>query len=201
MAAVEAIETGLDALVRGAVDEAAAATERAWRADPAGAVLVGDDDLGRAGPEVPALVAAEVRAWQEGVLALVREVGMAKRGTARAMAFGVNGLGVALMVVTFASTGGITGAEVGIAAGTALVGQRVLEAVFGEAAVRRLVQEARDDLDRRVRVILDADARRFHDRLELLQPPDGAEQRLLVAADAVASAALILDGEADGVVA
>jgi energy-coupling factor transporter ATP-binding protein EcfA2 len=192
-AAAEAIEVGLDALLRGAADDAAARTEQAWRADPTGAVLLAGDDLGRAGPDVPALVAREVRAWQTGVLELVREVGMAKRGTARALAFGVNGLGVALMVVTFASTGGVTGAEVGIAAGTAVVGQRVLEAVFGEAAVRRLVQQARDDLDARVRAVLRQDAERFHERLELLQPTSGAAERLATAAAEVAAAVTALD--------
>ena len=43
---------------------------------------------------------------------------------------------VVLMLVTFASTAGITGAEVGIAGGTAVVGQKLLEAMFGDQAVR-----------------------------------------------------------------
>ena len=43
------------------------------------------------------------------------------------------------MVVVFAYTGGLTGAEAGIAGGTrACVGQKLLEAVFGDQAVRRL---------------------------------------------------------------
>ena len=42
------------------------------------------------------------------------------------------------MVVIFASTAGLTGAEVGVAGGTAVVGQKILEAVFGDQAVRRL---------------------------------------------------------------
>ena len=64
-----------------------------------------------------------------------------KRTTARFLAYGVNGLSVALMVVVFASTGGVTGAEVGIAGGSAVVGQKLLEAVFGDQAVRRLAQQ------------------------------------------------------------
>ena len=87
-----------------------------------------------------------VRDWQSGVLDLVRTEGGDKRTTARFLAYGVNGLSVALMVVVFASTGGVTGAEVGIAGGSAVVGQKLLEAVFGDQAVRRLAQQAREDL-------------------------------------------------------
>ena len=42
--------------------------------------------------------------------------------TARFLSLGVNGLGVALMVVVFAHTGGLTGVEVGVAGGTGVVG-------------------------------------------------------------------------------
>ena len=66
------------------------------------------------------------------------------------MAYGVNGLGVVLMLVTFASTAGVTGAEVGIAGGTAVVGQKLLEAVFGDQAVRELADQARERAARRV---------------------------------------------------
>lgn len=179
--AVEAIEVGLDSLIRDAADEAAAAAERRWRADPAGLTLLRQADaggapLGRSSPALVAAAAHEVRAWQDAVMALVREVGMAKRGRARALAFGVNGLGVALMVVTFAHTGGLVGAEVGIAAGTAVVAQRVLEAVFGDQAVRRLTEQARADLDERVRRLLGDEAARFDRLLDAAGVPgDGGD--------------------------
>ena len=44
---------------------------------------------------------------------MVRTEGADKRTTARFLAYGVNGLSVALMVVVFAHTAGLTGAEVG----------------------------------------------------------------------------------------
>ena len=50
------------------------------------------------------------------------------------------------MVAVFAQTGGLTGGEVAVAGGTTAVGQRVLEAVFGDAAVRSLADRAREDL-------------------------------------------------------
>ena len=46
-----------------------------------------------------------MRDWQQDVLEMVRTEGADKRGTARFLAYGVNGLVVALMVVVFAHTG------------------------------------------------------------------------------------------------
>jgi hypothetical protein len=102
-----------------------------------------------------------VRDWQSGVLETVRTEGGDKRTTARFLAYGVNGLSVALMVVVFASTGGVTGAEVGIAGGSAVVGQKLLEAVFGDQAVRRLALDARKDLATRVDALLQQERLRF----------------------------------------
>ncbi len=118
-----------------------------------------------------------MRDWQAGVLDLVRSEGGDKRTTARFLAYGVNGLSVALMVVVFASTGGVTGAEVGIAGGSAVVGQKVLEAVFGDQAVRRLAMNARKDLAVRVQALLDEERRRFIERLDAMElPTDSSEQ-------------------------
>lgn len=160
-----AIETGLQAVI---VDQAARAAEYAdqrWRADPAGRQLLGMDDLSALSADFPAEAAGEIRAWQGEVLALIRSEGAAKRSQARWLSFGVNGLGVVLMVVVFSFTGGLTGAEVGIAGGTAVVGQKVLEAIFGEDAVRRLAKEAKRSLDVRCAGLLARQQERFLDRL------------------------------------
>lgn len=87
--------------------------------------------------------------------------GADRRSTARVLSFGVNGLGAALMVAIFASTGGLTTAEVGVAGGAALLAQRVLEAVFGDDAVRRLTRVAQDDLRARVERLLAGEVERF----------------------------------------
>ncbi|MFC8304505.1 dynamin family protein [Specibacter sp. NPDC057265] len=160
-----AIETGLQAVI---VDQAARACERAdraWRAGPAGRALLGGDDLGALGEGFPAQVAAEIRAWQGEVLDLIRTEGATKRSHARWLSLGVNGLGVVLMVVVFSLTGGLTGAEVGIAGGTAVVGQKLLEAVFGEEAVRRLTVAARTSLAARCSGLLEREEQRFLLRL------------------------------------
>jgi hypothetical protein len=118
-----------------------------------------------------------VREWQHDVLTLVREEGADKRTTARFLALGVNGLGIALMIVVFAHTAGaLVGAEAGVAAGSAVIGQKLLEAVFGDQAVRRLATNARKDLNRRVTELLDAERGRYLEVLDDLDvDPQGAE--------------------------
>jgi hypothetical protein len=164
----QAIATGLQAVLLDAADGAAERTYAAWRADPAGGSLVAGLDLSRSSPLLRRRVDEAVRSWQHDVLELVREQGASRRGAARYLSLGVNALGVALMLVTFSATGGVTGVEVGIAGGTALVAQRLLEAVFGDEAVRRLTTTARAALDARVRALLDDEAGRFTTQLDAL---------------------------------
>jgi hypothetical protein len=107
---------------------------------------------------------------------MVRTEGAEKRSTARFLAFGVNGLSVALMVVVFSHTAGLTGAEAGIAGGSAVLGQKLLEAVFGDQAVRTLAERARRSLGTRVRELLDSERARYTSMLDSLaldpQVPD-----------------------------
>jgi hypothetical protein len=160
-----AIETGLQAVI---LDEAANAsedTDQRWRSDPAGRQLLGTDDLSGTSPGFADVTAAEIRAWQAGLMELIRTEGQGKRTQARWLSFGINGLGAALMIVVFSMTAGLTGLEIGLAGGTAVVGQKLLEAVFGEDAVRRLAQTARDDLHARCRRLLEAEQQKFLERL------------------------------------
>jgi hypothetical protein len=119
-----------------------------------------------------------VRDWQHGVLEMVRTEGAEKRSTARFLAFGVNGLSVALMVVVFAHTAGVSGAEVGIAGGSAVVGQKLLEAVFGDQAVRRLAAAARQDLNERVTALMDEERNRYVEVLDGLGIHEGDVESL-----------------------
>jgi energy-coupling factor transporter ATP-binding protein EcfA2 len=173
-----AVESGLETLILENAEEAAERAEASWRSVQAGQNLLEDSgrDLGRASRDFRARAERTVRDWQQGVLEMVRTEGADKRSTARFLAFGVNGLGVALMVVVFASTAGVTGAEVGIAGGSAVIGQKLLEAVFGDQAVRRLAANARADLNRRVQELLDTERRRYLEVLDGLGiDPDAAE--------------------------
>ncbi|KLN34352.1 ABC transporter [Cellulosimicrobium funkei] len=189
----QAIAHGLEAVVLDATDAAAERAYGGWRADPAGTALLDGLDLSRSSAGVRARVAEEIRGWQSDVLDLVREQGAGKRGAARALSFGINGLGLSLMVVVFASTGGLTGAEVGIAGGTAILAQKLLEAVFGDDAVRRLTRTARERLAERVRAVLDDEARRYTAQLDALGTADADETARSVreAARAVEAAARV----------
>ena len=140
-----AVESGLETLI---LEYAEAAAERAaasWQSLGPGQVLLDGsaEDLSRASRDFRRRAERAVRDWQQGVLEMVRTEGADKRGTARFLAYGVNGLSVALMIVVFAHTAGVTGAEAGIAGGSAVLGQKLLEAVFGDQAVRGLAERAR----------------------------------------------------------
>jgi hypothetical protein len=179
-----AIETGLQAVI---VDEAANAaeeTDRRWRSDQAGRQLLGTDDLSGTGPGFADQAAAEIRAWQAALMELIRTEGQGKRTQARWLSFGVNGLGAALMIVVFSMTAGLTGLEVGVAGGTAVVGQRLLEAVFGEDAVRRMAEKARTDLASRCERLLATEQQRFLARLPA--GDGGAGNELEAQSDALA---------------
>jgi len=188
-----AIGSSLEGLVLDAADTADQRAATAWRGTPAGRVLV----VGPGAAVQPVAhgalreqTAAHVRAWQEDVLELVRVRGAAKRGTARALSLGINGAGAVLMVLVFASTAGLTGAELGIAGGTAAASQAVLSAVFGDEAVRQLTRSARDALEARVREVLAAQADRYLAVLDALgAAADG--QGLRTAADDVEHAARV----------
>jgi len=182
-----AVESGLESLLG---EEAAAAAERAeasWQANAAGRALIerADIDLSRPSHDFDRRAARAIRDWQGAVLDLVADEGMTKRSRARFYALGVNGIGVALMIVVFAHTGGLVGAEIGVAGGTAVLAQRILEAVFGDQAIRRLAKTAKDDLDVRVQVLLADELVRYHKVLDAVAvDPDQAE-RLRDAAAAV----------------
>jgi hypothetical protein len=183
-----AVESGLETLMLEHAEAAAERATAAWQSTEAGRALLSDAgrDVGRASRDFRARAERAVRDWQQGVLELVRTEGADKRTTARFLAFGVNGLSVALMVVVFAHTAGVTGAEAGIAGGSAVVGQKLLEAVFGDQAVRRLAERARADLRVRVTELMAEERARYHALLEGLELSGDAAERLREAARAVA---------------
>ena len=181
-----ALESSVEALFRAEADRAAERTVTAWRALPAGPALLGAEerDLARVSPDFPEAAAAQVRDWQGTVLDLVRDQGADKRSRARLLSWGINGTGAVVMIAVFAQTGGLLGGEVAVAGGTSVVGQRVLEAVFGDAAVRALAEQARADLRQRADALLRYEQDRFDDRvLEVAPSPTAADDlRAAVAA-------------------
>jgi len=185
-----AVENRVEAVVRAAAERAAERTARAWRERvPGRALLARAEDLERATPELAAATEAEVRAWQGVVFELVREEGASKRATARIASLGVNGAGFTVMLAVFAHTGGVTGAELAVAGGTSAVGQKLLEAIFGDQAIRSLSTRAREDLVDRVDRLLRDDAARFDALLDGAAPEADTFARLHGAVDAIRRAA------------
>jgi energy-coupling factor transporter ATP-binding protein EcfA2 len=174
-----AVESGLETLILEHAEAAAERAEASWQSLAPGQELLSDvgEDLGRASRGLRRRAERAVRDWQQDVLEMVRTEGADKRTTARFLAYGVNGLAVALMVVVFANTAGLTGAEVGIAGGSAVLGQKLLEAVFGDQALRQLSERARRKLEARVRALMDEERHRYLDLLASLRiDPDSAEK-------------------------
>jgi hypothetical protein len=93
----------------------------------------------------------------------------------------VNVLGTATVLAVFTTTGGLTGAELGITAATALLNQKLLEAIFGEATLHQFVTEAREALGRIVTETVEADRARFDTSLARIAPDATTAERLRAA--------------------
>jgi energy-coupling factor transporter ATP-binding protein EcfA2 len=181
-----AVESGMEVLIREEGEAAARRVESAWQAHPAGrqVLAAANKDLGRASRDYAATAAKAIRDWQGDVLELVASEGAAKKSAARFWALGVNGVGVALMILVFSQTGGLVGAEIGVAGGTAVLAQRVLEAIFGEDAVRRLAKRAKTDLDARVEALMAVELDRYLGALDAVDVrPEQAGELLAAAQD------------------
>ena len=170
------LESGLHAVIVDAADTAAA---RSWshigsvapdlRADA-------DPALARSSADIDERAAALVRDWQTALLDRIQDTAGSKRQRARAMSFGLNVLTVALMLVVFASTAGITGSEAAIAGGSAVLGQKLLETIFGEETVRRMASDARNDLNERLRDLLQSERERYYPVTDPLLEGTAAEE-------------------------
>ncbi|MGH2601226.1 MAG: ABC transporter, partial [Dehalococcoidia bacterium] len=156
------VEKSIETVVVSVADKAVERTVAAWRASPHGEALINAGAVpDRSSTQLRDALDAETRAWQANVMDLVKEQGPSRRAAGRAVSFGVNAVGAALMLAVFAHSGGLTGGEFVIAGGTAAVSQRLLEAIFGEEAVRTLAAKARGDLLKRLTRLLEAEAERF----------------------------------------
>lgn len=173
-AVADQLESNLELLIRQVADQAALETAEGWESLPGGPDVLADAGRGldRASDALKDRAAAELDDWEAYVLGLVRAQAGSRLAVARTLSLGVNGVGVSLMIAVFSQTGGLTGTEAGIAAGTAAVSQTVLTAVFGEQAVRTLARQAREDLQLRLAGLLAEEQRRFLDLLEPVPDPD-----------------------------
>ncbi len=182
----DALQSGVAELLTAQSRGAFATVLRRWRQLPGGPeLLAAHPELATQGPNGSAKVERLVRDWQGEVLELVRAEGRDRRTTARVLSFGVNGVGVILMLLVFSQTVGVTGAEVGIAGGSAVLAQRILEAIFGDQAVRDLAAKARHRLMAKAEELYDEERARLHAAVALVEVSAGQADRLRAVSAAV----------------
>ena len=148
--AIEVREAAFDDLVALTVQHADAAARRTattWVEDPYGAAALAEGAvLWGASPRLGARLAGDLESWAAAVAEEIRVLGEQRKGWAQVASIGVNAVGTSAILAVFVHTGGLTGAEVGITAATAVVNQKLLEAIFGEANVAAFVARARERL-------------------------------------------------------
>ncbi|HET9783056.1 MAG TPA: GTPase [Candidatus Dormibacteraeota bacterium] len=154
--------TTLEALALRHASDAARRTAVAWSDRSEAAALIGArPDLWSASDGFTATIRERLAAWMQAIVDDVRAHAGRKRAIAQVAALGVNAIGVAVMLAVFVHTAGLTGTEVGIAAGTALLNQKLLEAIFGEGAMAELIGNARAGLARLLGELFDHERERF----------------------------------------
>ena len=150
--------------------EAARRTASAWSEDRSVAdAVAADPTLWGPSAGFDERLRARIDEWIASIATDIAETGEGKRRLARGASIGVNAVGVGVMLATFIHTAGLTGTEVGVAAATAFVNQKLLNALFGEAAMVELVGRARRRLDEALVETFDEERRRF----DVLAPDPG----------------------------
>ncbi len=167
------------ALARSHADAAVRRAATAWSNGPdPGPRLAADASTWSLESDFDARLAAALEGWIESIGADVQATGAPKRALARGASLGVNGIGVAVMLATFAHTGGLTGTEVGVAAATAFLNQKLLSALFGEAAMVELIARARQRLVDAVSGAFRDELDRFDERVGVPEDREELERRL-----------------------
>jgi hypothetical protein len=116
--------------------------------------------------------------WAGAISGEIAEMGEDLRGFAKVASLGVNVVGTGAILAVFIHTGGLTGAEAGIAAVTAVVNQTLLEAIFGEGNVAKFIDRAREKLDVVISDVLEDESKRFQDGLAVSPSSAPTAQRL-----------------------
>jgi energy-coupling factor transporter ATP-binding protein EcfA2 len=150
--------------------EAARRTASTWADWPGmGETMSADADLWLPSLGFDERLRGRLEGWIDSIVADIQLRGSQKRSLARGGTLGVNVLGTGVMLASFLHTGGLTGAEIGVAAATAFLNQKLLAALFGEAAMAELVGDARQRLQELLQTTFDEERVRF----DTLLPPEG----------------------------
>jgi energy-coupling factor transporter ATP-binding protein EcfA2 len=163
--------------------DAARRTAIAWSdRSEAAALIARNPGLWSASEGFGPTVRVSLAAWMRAIVDDVRARAGRKRAFAQVAALGVNAIGVAVMLGVFVHTAGLTGTEVGIAAGTALLNQKLLEAIFGEGAMGELIGNARARLEALLTTLFEDERKRFE---SLVPPPEALRELAAALRDAV----------------
>jgi energy-coupling factor transporter ATP-binding protein EcfA2 len=150
--------------------EAARRTATSWAEDSTVATAIADDPgLWSTSVDFDDRLHTRLDTWIDGIAADIQATGRPKQLLARGASIGVNAIGTGVVLGTFIHTGGLTGAEVGVAAATAFLNQKLLSALFGEAAMAELIGHARSRLDEALAATFAEEVARF----ERLVPGSG----------------------------
>jgi len=168
---------------------AADVVDRWERSSEGRALLAAAPDLQHGGADLRERAELAVRAWQDAVGQLVATKGAERRTTARWVSGAVTALATVAIGVAFAHTGGLTGAEAGIAGAAGAANQALLVRLLGEGNLRWLLSEARVDLTARFAALMDEERRRRLTVLAGAAPGDGEVAELSAAVAAVERAA------------
>jgi energy-coupling factor transporter ATP-binding protein EcfA2 len=168
----------LEALALRHATESARRTAMAWSDRSEAAELIArNPTLWTASEGFRPAIREGLGAWMRAIVDDVRSHAGRKRAVAQVAALGVNAVAVAVMLAVFINTAGLTGAEVGIAAGTAILNQKLLEAIFGEGAMGELIAKARERLMTLLTSLFEDERARF----ERLVPAPGRLRELAAA--------------------
>lgn len=167
---------------------AASTVIESWSRTPAGRELATDPSLRRATDDIADRARDMVEGWQAHVVDLVATRGEEKRVRARWVSSVINAAATGAIVVALAHTGGLTGAEAGIATAAGAANQTLLVKMLGAQNLKWLVTSAREDLQARFGDLLRDERRRYSDRLAAVVPDPRELDRLATARQAVADA-------------
>jgi hypothetical protein len=178
------VTSSLSELIVEVADAAAADTVVRWSATEAGRALLPNpsDELERSAADLRARIAVALTDWQDTVAELVRTKGLQRRTRARWFSLALNAAATGTLLAVLVSTGGLTGAETGVATAASAANQLLLESLLGKQNLAWLTERSREDLLDRVDGLFEQERRRFGSLLDGVAPAASAAQRLRAAA-------------------
>ena len=182
----EAVASDVASLATQLLELASGRIVNEWGTVPAGRELLeAHPELAEAPPDLEARAQKSVSEWQSNVVHMVETKGARRRVRARWLTAVVNATATGAIIPSLASTGGLTGAEAGIATAAGAANQALLSKVLGAANLRWLITNARSDLERRFTELVAVHRRRFTEVLAAAAPSPKLMDELGDRADAV----------------